>query len=59
MKLVKVIKDKTYKAKDGKEYKAENYYLVHNDNWICIRPSFAKDYFKLGLLCEVIKNGKE
>lgn len=59
MKVVKIVnKDKKYEAKNGKFYTSCNYYLVVNGNYICIRPSFAKDYGKLDLFAEKVVNGK-
>ena len=59
LELLKIVnKDKKYKAKNGKEYTAVNYYLRFNGNLMCIRPAFHKDYSKLDMIAETIVNGK-
>lgn len=55
MDLVKVIKNKKYVAKNGKEYYENNFYLVlENGKWLAIKPSFSKNYETLEILCSKI-----
>ncbi|MCQ2969809.1 MAG: hypothetical protein MJ191_06850 [Clostridium sp.] len=59
MKVKKIINlDKTYKAKNGKDYPVVNYYLVlDNNKYVPIRPAFGDDYATLDAVAEVTKNG--
>lgn len=58
-KVVKVINEsERYTDKKGKEHVQTNYYLVVNNNYIAIRPSFKDGYNKLDLIAEVVRNGK-
>ncbi len=58
MELVKIITDKVYKDKNGKEHKSVNYYIVlDNKKWVAIRPSFKTGYSFLDAVCTTIKNG--
>jgi len=57
MKLIKVISNKTYVAKNGKTYHYQNYSLVlPNGKRIQIRPAFVKDYAILDAVAELIDN---
>lgn len=57
MLLIKIIKNKTFKAKNGRDYHYINYYLVTDSNkWISIKPGFAKDFDKLDLICDKVIN---
>lgn len=58
LEVVKVINEnEKYVDKKGKEHIQVNYYLVVNDNYIAIRPSFAQGYGKLDLIARVVRNG--
>lgn len=55
IKVVKIVdKTKKYKAKNGKEYTSVNYYVVVNDKYIAIRPSFKDGYTQLDVIAEEI-----
>lgn len=55
--IVKVISKDTYKDSKGREHQKTNYYLVVNEQYVAIRPSFADGYGKLDLVAEVVRNG--
>lgn len=55
MKLIKVIKNETYKGNNGKTYHYQNYYIeLDNGKKIAIKPAFAKDYQALELISETL-----
>ena len=57
--VVKVINEsEKYVDKKGKEHVQTNYYLVVNNNYIAIRPSFKDGYARLDLIANCVKNGK-
>lgn len=57
LRIVKVINmGETYVDKNGKEHIATNYYVVCNDNYIAVRPSFKDGYRQLDLIANVVKN---
>lgn len=59
IKVVKIVNlDKTYEDEKGKTHASVNYYLVINDTYVAIRPSFSKGYTQLDLVATVVKNGK-
>lgn len=58
LKVIKIVnKGKTYLDKKGKEHCQINYYLVINNTWVPIRPSFSKGYTQLDLVAERRVNG--
>jgi len=57
MKVVKIVSKDTYKDGKGREHQKTNYYLVINDVFVAIRPSFSEGYGKLDLVAEVVRNG--
>lgn len=60
VKVVKIVnKGKTYIDEKGKERTSVNYYLVINNCYVAIRPSFSKGYTQLDTIAEVIVNGSE
>jgi len=60
MKLIKVISNKTYVAKNGKTYHYQNYFIVlQNGKRIAIRPSFSKDYAILDIVAEIVDKRKK
>jgi len=60
LEVVKVINvGVKYTDKKGKAHTQVNYYLVVNNQYIAIRPSFKEGYGKLDLVCRVVCNGSE
>lgn len=60
LKVVKVINlDKKYLDSAGKEHTSVNYYLVINNCYVAIRPSFSKGYTQLDTIAEIVKNGSK
>lgn len=60
IKVVKIVnKGKTYIDEKGKERTNVNYYLVINNCYVAIRPSFSKGYAQLDTIAEVVINGSE
>lgn len=49
----------TYKDKKGKERISKNFYLVFNDKYCSIKPSFANGYQFLELFSEKVEDDKE
>lgn len=50
MKLYK--KKHSYKAADGTEKKAWNFYVCENNNFVAVKPAYKEDYRVLAILAE-------
>lgn len=55
LRIVRLDRGDTYVDKNGKERPNVNYYIVVNDTWVPIRPSFSQGYSTLDLICEKVK----
>lgn len=58
LKVVCVVKG-DYLDKNGKKRLSKNYYLVFNNHYIAIKPSFANGYRSLELVCSEYRDNRD